>query len=67
MGLIAASSIKLAADTYFNKLPETDPILIISSRIDIFLNFAFLFECVTKLIALGFVMDGGSYLRESWN
>lgn len=67
MVLIALSSIKLAADTYYNERPPEDPVMQVSSKIDIFLNFAFLFECVTKVCALGFLMDGGSYLRESWN
>ena len=30
-------------------------------------NFVFIFEMVIKIIALGFVIDRGSYLRESWN
>jgi hypothetical protein len=31
------------------------------------MNICFLFECITKNIAMGTVMDDGSYLRESWN
>jgi hypothetical protein len=31
------------------------------------INFVFIFEMVIKIIALGLVMDSGSYLRESWN
>lgn len=31
------------------------------------MNVCFLFECITKNIAMGMVMDSGSYLRESWN
>jgi len=31
------------------------------------LNILFLFECCTKLIALGFILDEGSYIRDSWN
>lgn len=30
-------------------------------------NFAFIFEMAVKTIALGFIMDTGSYLQESWN
>ena len=33
---------------------------------DIF-NYVFTFEMSVKIISLGFVMDNGSYLRESWN
>lgn len=67
MFLIGVSSLKLAADTYFNKWDEDDPVRVFSDRFDIFLNLAFLFECITKVIALGFLMDNGSYLRETWN
>lgn len=67
MALIGLSSFKLAADTYYNHLPPTDMTIVVSEQINLFLNFAFLFECVTKITALGFVMDNGSYLRESWN
>ena len=67
MVLIALSSLKLAADTYINNYSSHSPVVKVSEQIDIVLNFAFLFECVTKVIALGFVMDNGSYLRESWN
>jgi hypothetical protein len=31
------------------------------------INIVFIFEMVIKIIALGFIMDSGSYLRESWN
>ena len=27
----------------------------------------FILECFLKIIALGFTMDEGSYLRDSWN
>ena len=30
-------------------------------------NVSFIIEMVVKLISMGFVMDEGSYLRESWN
>ena len=33
---------------------------------DIF-NYAFIVELSLKVIAMGLFMDGGSYLRESWN
>jgi hypothetical protein len=62
MFLIGCSSCKLAADSY-SKYYDPDSIQIkISENIDIFLNLAFLFECITKNIAMGTVMDEGSYL-----
>jgi voltage-dependent calcium channel R type alpha-1E len=33
---------------------------------DVF-NYVFTFEMAVKIVSLGFVMDDGSYLRESWN
>lgn len=33
---------------------------------DVF-NYAFILELVVKVIVMGLFMDGGSYLRESWN
>jgi len=43
-------------------------IMIISTvYIDTFFNISFLIEMIIKQVALGFVMDDGSYLRESWN
>lgn len=35
--------------------------------LDDVINYVFAFEMVVKIISLGFVMDDGSYLRESWN
>jgi hypothetical protein len=67
MGLIGLSSVKLAADSYLAKLGEDSQIFKMSEQADIILNICFLFECVTKNIAMGCIMDEGSYLRESWN
>jgi hypothetical protein len=67
MFVIALSSAKLAIATYEKYLPETSLLLTLSSNFDITLNVIFLFECVSKNIALGFIMEEGSYLRESWN
>ena len=30
-------------------------------------TYLFVSECMLKTVSLGFVMDSGSYLRESWN
>ena len=67
MGLIIASSIKLAYDTYLIDLPENDPARVRSSIVDIFFNAFFILEAFVKTIGRGFVMDKGSYLRETWN
>ena len=67
MFVIALSSAKLAIATYEKYLPKTSPLLTLSENFDITLNIIFLFECISKNIALGFIMEEGSYLRESWN
>ena len=67
MFLIALSSLKLAVATYEKYLPADSIILMVSEQFDVVLNLLFLFECCTKLIALGFILDEGSYIRDSWN
>lgn len=67
MLVIALSSAKLAIATYEKYLPKSSPLLTLSENFDITLNIIFLFECISKNIALGFIMEEGSYLRESWN
>ena len=63
--LIVMSSFKLAIDTY---LPTDDAdVILASSYIDNSFNVLFAIECVLKIIAFGFFMDDGSYLRDSWN
>lgn len=42
-------------------------IKVISNELDFIFNQLFNVECVLKVIALGFAMDEGSYLRDSWN
>lgn len=67
MFLIALSSLKLAAATYEKYLAPDSIMLVVSEQFDVVLNVLFLFECCTKLIALGFILDEGSYIRDSWN
>ena len=67
MFLIALSSIKLAADSYFTGYAPDSVTIQVSEWIDIFMNICFLFELIVKVIALGYAMDDGAYIRESWN
>lgn len=67
MTLIALNSVKLAVDTYFLESKDTDIETIISGYVDSFFNWSFFIECTLKIVSLGFVMDGGSYLRDGWN
>ena len=64
--IIVISSIKLAADTY---ITDSTPayVKITSQVFGTILTFVFIVESLMKSIALGFFMDKGSYLRESWN
>lgn len=67
MLLIALSSTKLALESYFVSLPKTSQIVQVSLELDYIFNYLFILEMVLKVIALGFAMDEGSYLRDSWN
>ena len=67
MSLIAISSLQLAFETYIQDLEPTDPIAVANSIVGQIFTFLFLLELLFKVVALGFVMDERSYLRESWN
>jgi len=59
--------VKLGVDTYFLKEAKDSKILEISTIVDFFFNFCFIIEMFFKVIAMGLIMDEGSYLRDSWN
>ena len=65
--LILLSSGKLGFDTYLSLFEDGSTVHVVSGYCDKFFNYAFIIEMVTKLIALGLIMDEGSYLRDSWN
>jgi hypothetical protein len=67
MLLIALSSIKLAFDTYLLEVDKDSVIMQVSGAVDLFFTISFFIEMIIKQVALGFIMDEGSYLRESWN
>jgi len=67
MVLIALSSLQLAYETYIQDLPKDDMVMIINSIVGDIFTYLFVLEFLLKMVALGFVMDNGSYLRESWN
>lgn len=66
MALILLSSAKLASDT-FNKQIESEFALKFLDGVDQFFNYAFILEMSVKVIAMGLIMDNGSYLEDSWN
>lgn len=67
MALIILSSLKLAIDTFLNEKTTSNKVLEFSQAVDFVFNICFFFEMIIKQIAIGFVMDKGSYLNESWN
>lgn len=62
--MIFFTSLKLVIDTYIS---DTGIVKEVSIDIDIFFAVFFTMECIMKVIALGFVEEENSYLRESWN
>ena len=67
MLLIALSSTKLALESYIRDEPPDSTVILVSGELDFIFNYLFILEMVFKIIALGFTMDDGSYLRDSWN
>lgn len=67
MFLILVSSLQLAFETYIMKEPEDSNIKFVNEVFGEIFTYCFVIECLLKVVALGFMMDTGSYLRESWN
>lgn len=65
--MIVASSLKLVIDTYLDANDTTSLKFIIFNYFDLLMTLGFLCEALTKIIAYGFIMDKGSYLRDAWN
>ena len=67
MLMITLSSVKLASESYFRDEPADSTVVRVGEISDLVFNYIFILECVLKVIAVGFAMDEGSYLRDSWN
>ena len=67
ISIVMLSSIKLAIDSYITKLDTSNIFVKMSVVVDFIFNFIFIAEMSIKTIALGLIMDQGSYLRDSWN
>jgi hypothetical protein len=65
--LIILSSIKLIYGTYVPDLPPTDMSFIVSNYIDLVFTISFAVESLIKSLGSGFLIDKGTYLRETWN
>lgn len=61
LAAIVVSSLKLALETYFEQGNT------VMSGIDYFFNVFFAIEMLLKTISMGFILDKGSYLRDTWN
>lgn len=62
--LILLSTFRLILETF----TPGDPSYKLSyAYLDIFFNICFVTEMILKIISYGFVVDDGSYLRDSWN
>jgi hypothetical protein len=64
---IFLSSMKLVWDTYILDLDENSTEVQTSKAMDYCFTILFTLESIAKSIGMGFWMDKGSYLRESWN
>lgn len=67
--VILFSTIRLIAETFVKENGSLSyKILDIGFDVlDTSFNLIFLSECIMKILALGFIMQRGSYLRDSWN
>ncbi|KAL4431572.1 hypothetical protein ABPG74_017277 [Tetrahymena malaccensis] len=63
--VIILTSFKLTFDTYIGTadVKATE----FSNDADLFFTIFFLCECLIKVIAVGFILDEGSYLRDNWS
>ena len=61
--MILASTLRLILDTIISGYES----VLTFDILDAVFNILFLLEALIKIIALGFVMDEGSYLRDNWN
>ena len=61
--MILLSTARLILDTFIAGYTS----VLVFDMCDLFFNVVFLFEMIVKIIALGFVLDEGSYVRDNWN
>ena len=67
MTIILLSSLKLGVDTYDYTWAENQVVLDTMKYLDDIFNYIFIVELSVKVVAMGFCMDRGSYIRDSWN
>jgi hypothetical protein len=64
---IVLNSIILAMQDYKDEFNMYNLGNYISKISDDIFSYIFLFEAIFKIIAMGFIIDEGSYLRDAWN
>ena len=67
MTLVIASSVKLVIDCYLTGDESQRILAAVSDNFDKFFTTAFAIESLIRATALGFCIDQGSYLRETWS
>jgi len=67
MSLVILSSLKLVIDTYLAGESADSTLGIVSENFDRFFTGVFALESLIRATALGFCIDNGSYLRETWS
>ena len=61
--MILCSTARLVIDTFVSGYI----FVLIFDILDAVFNIVFFLECIAKVLAMGFVLDEGSYLRDNWN
>lgn len=67
MTLVISSSVKLVIDSYLTGDESQRILAAVSDNFDKFFTAAFAIESLIRATALGFCIDQGSYLRETWS
>ena len=62
--VLLASTIQQIIDTYYKYDPSYN---FGSDQVDLAISCIYIIEMVMKVIALGFVLNKGTYLRDNWN
>jgi voltage-dependent calcium channel L type alpha-1D len=68
--VILANSIMLACTDYNERIFGHDYISIANlnmAQVDTAFSIIFLFECIVKILAMGFIFHSNSYMRDTWN
>lgn len=65
--VICISTVKLIWDTYLLDYPDDSPEVTASFALDLVFTIVFIIEALLKIVSMGFLLGGGTYLKDSWN